>query len=368
MIKQLINWVSNPAIAFSLFIVIFILLFPPSSKLYKIHRRLKLDRLWTSTGGIILFTGLIAFFIWGATDINFRLIVFKPDNVPITALIFLVTFFLWFSMKQARDNDLRMEEGQPPREAHDNEKILVWPDLIYTELISLLLAMAVLIVWSIFLKAPLEEPANPTVSPNPAKAPWYFLGLQEMLVYFDPWLAGVILPTMIIVGLMAIPYIDTNEGGGGYYSYKPRLKAISLFIFGFLVLWIFLTLVGTFLRGPNWNFYGPFEFWDANKRVVTNNINLSEYIYIFLLGVGLPGNIIIREIFGILIVLGYFAIVPGVLAQTVLKDMFKRIGIIRYSVFVVLLLMALSLPIKMYARWLFDLKYIVSIPEFFLNI
>ena len=65
-------------------------------------------------------------------------------------------------------------------------------------------------IWSILLPAPLEQPANPADSPNPSKAPWYFLGLQEMLVYFDPWLAGVVFPTLIVVGLMAIPYIDTN--------------------------------------------------------------------------------------------------------------------------------------------------------------
>ena len=73
-------------------------------------------------------------------------------------------------------------------------RVWVWPDLVYTELISLILCSVVLIVWSIFLKAPLEQPANRAVTPNPSKAPWYFLGLQEMLVYFDPWLAGVVLP------------------------------------------------------------------------------------------------------------------------------------------------------------------------------
>ena len=75
----------------------------------------------------------------------------------------------------------------------------------------------VLVVWGIALQAPLEQPASSTVAPNPSKAPWYFLGLQEMLVYFDPWMAGVVLPSLIIVGLMAIPYIDTNKNGNGYY-------------------------------------------------------------------------------------------------------------------------------------------------------
>ena len=79
-----------------------------------------------------------------------------------------------------------------------------------------------LMVWSLTLNAPLEEPSNPNVTMNPAKAPWYFLGLQEMLVYFDPWIAGVIMPTLIIVGLMAVPYIDNNPLGNGYYTYRQR--------------------------------------------------------------------------------------------------------------------------------------------------
>ena len=72
-------------------------------------------------------------------------------------------------MKQARDNDLRAEKGEPPREALDNEKVLVWPDLVYVEFICLILSMALMIVWSLFLKAPLEEPANPTISPQPVE-------------------------------------------------------------------------------------------------------------------------------------------------------------------------------------------------------
>ena len=93
-------------------------------------------------------------------------------------------------------------------------------------------------------KAPLEEPANPTWAPNPAKAPWYFLGLQEMLVYFDPWMAGVVLPVLIIVGLVAIPYIDTNPKGNGYYTIMERKMAIWLFMFGWLVLWVYLIIKG----------------------------------------------------------------------------------------------------------------------------
>ena len=77
-------------------------------------------------------------------------------------------------------------------------------------------------------------------------------------VYFDPWLAGVVFPGLIVVGLMAIPYIDPNPKGNGYYTFLERKSAITTFLFGFLILWVVLILYGAFLRGPNWNFFGPF--------------------------------------------------------------------------------------------------------------
>ena len=110
-------------------------------------------------------------------------------------------------------------------------------------------------VWALLIDAPLEEPANPTRTPNPSKAPWYFLGLQEMLVYFDPWNAGVVLPSLIIVGLMVIPYIDINRKGNGYYCFKDRKWEILTFFFGFHILWIVMIIIGTFFRGPGWNLF-----------------------------------------------------------------------------------------------------------------
>jgi len=105
------------------------------------------------------------------------------------------------------------------RPAQVDDKIHVWPHLVRMEFLVAIFVMVVLIVWSLVIDAPLEEPANPTRTPNPSKAPWYFLGLQEMLVYFDPWHAGVVLPTFIIIGLMMIPFIDINTKGSGYYTF-----------------------------------------------------------------------------------------------------------------------------------------------------
>src|ERR687898_355481 len=273
----------------------------------------KRDKIASNTVGYGLLGALGAFFLFGAFDPNFRLIIMKPDNVPIVGLIFLLVFFTWYSMREAVLNDQRIAKGDGPIEKQESDRVWVWPDLVYTELIALILCTVVLIVWSIFLKAPIEEPANPANTPNPSKAPWYFLGLQEMLVYFDPWLAGVVLPSLIIVGLIAIPYIDKNEKGNGYFTVAERKAEIFLFLLGFVVLWCSLIVLGTFLRGPNWNFFGPFEYWDTHKLEALTNVNLAEYIWVRGLRTGLPSFWLTREIFGIVLVLVYVFVLPLVL-------------------------------------------------------
>src|ERR1051325_3168496 len=140
-----------------------------------------------------------------------------------------------------------------------DDKIHTWPHLVRAEFLCALFVTLLLIVWSLTVDAPLEEPANPTRTPNPSKAPWYFLGLQEMLVFFDPWHAGVVLPSFIIVGLMIIPYIDINPKGNGYYTFSDRKWDLLTFIVGFHILWVSLIIIGTFLRGPGWNW---FWFWE----------------------------------------------------------------------------------------------------------
>jgi hypothetical protein len=302
------------------------------------------------------------------TDSDFRAIVAKPDNVPISILIYSVGFTTWLAFKQAVDNDERIAGGKKPIEAEGSEKVLTWPDLVYTELLAMVLGTVFLIVWSIMLTAPLEPPAATTKIPNPSKAPWYFLGLQEMLVYFDPWLAGVVLPTYILLGLCAIPYIDYNKKGNGYYTFNERKLAVTTFLFGFIPLWVTLIVLGTFLRGPNWNFFGFYEEWSPYKTIALNNVNLSDYIWIGLLNQARPSQWLIRELPGIVLVLGYFLVVPVLLAKTVMRELFIKMGLVRFMTMANILLMMAFLPLKMVLRWTFNLKYLVYIPEFFFNI
>lgn len=352
---------SNPVIYFVLSIVLF------AAMIWLREWWTKPTVAWTLLNLSLVFMGL------SLTDYDFRQIVGKPDNVPIVAMLFIVAFFTWIYFRRAVDNDRRIEEGRPLFEQENNEKVLVWPDLVYTELICMVILTAVLIFWGIALKAPLEEPASSVKTPNPSKAPWYFLGLQEMLVYFDPWLAGVVLPSFILLGLMAVPYIDFNKAGNGYYSFKQRAFAVSTFLFGFLPLWVALIVLGTFLRGPNWNFFGIYELWDVHKVEAANNVNLSEIFWALPGMPGIPrgtsvGAILLRESAGIILTLGYFLILPPILGLTVLRKYFVRMGVLRFLVFSNLLLWMAVLPIKMLLRWAFSLKYIVGIPEYFFNI
>ena len=327
------------------------------------------DRFYTNKSAAIVFACMFAFLGISVIDENFRKIVTKADNVPIVGMLFLVPFFTWFALREAVRNDKRIAQGKALIEQEETaDKVLTWPDLVYTELICMVVLTVILIGWSMALQAPLEDPANPSSSPNPSKAPWYFLGLQEMLVYFDPWLAGVVFPGLIIVGLMAIPYIDTNPKGNGYFTLKERRWEITTFLFGFLILWILLVILGTFLRGPNWNFFGPYEYWDIHKLEALVNVNLSEYIWVKAIGTGLPKNPLIREIFGFIVVLGYFLLIPPLLAKKWFKGFYQTLGPIRFHVMTFLLLAMAALPIKMVLRWLFNLKYIIGIPEYFFNI
>ena len=356
-IKSFINTLSYPQFSFSLSVILFGV---------AVWSR----RLWTKAGVWAMMIIITLFFGISMLDSSFKQVVAKPDNVPIVMMVYLITFFWWYSMYKATKNDEAIAKGEPTFEESESEdKIFTWPDLVFTEFICMVILTVGMVIWSIVLQAPLEEPANLAIAPNPSKAPWYFLGLQEMLVYFDPWMAGVVLPSLIIIGLMAIPYIDTNPKGNGYYTFKERKAEIVLFLFGFVVLWTQLIVIGTFLRGPNWNFFGPYEFWDINKIEPLVNVDLSEIIWIKIFRVGLPGNWFVREIFGILAMGVYFFVLPVLfLKVSYFKQFFEKLGPPRYYIAMSLFLTMMLLPIKMYFRWVFNLKYFIHIQEFFLNL
>jgi menaquinol-cytochrome c reductase cytochrome b/c subunit len=143
-------------------------------------------------------------------------------------------------------------EGIQRVERDQGDRVNVWPHLLIEEFVAMFILLAGLTFFSTFINAPLRELANPNLTPNPSKAPWYFLGLQELLRYFHPMVAGITIPTFILVGLAAIPYVDRNP------SNKPGDRKIAitlmtiLFMFGGV-----LTIIGSFFRGPGYNWVWP---------------------------------------------------------------------------------------------------------------
>ena len=302
-----------------------------------------------------------------------------PDNIPIVALLFLVPFYTWYGMRQGLANDRLVAEleAEPQKAKTHHRKtfpfkpgwdreVHVWPYLMRIEFLAAIIVTLILMVWSITLDAPLEEPANPNLTMNPAKAPWYFLGLQEMLVYFDPWIAGVLMPTLIIMGLMVIPYVDANPLGNGYYTFKQRRIAILSFIFGFLGLWVLMIIVGTFIRGPGWMWFWPGQTWDHNKLVFEVNRDLHQVIPFRWI---VPQHPITVGLFGASVV-GLYYLVAGYGLHWLMqlnqhtRKIYNRMSLLQYLTIQFFAITMLGLPVKMALRLLFRIKYVWVTPWF----
>ena len=143
-------------------------------------------------------------------------------------------------------------EGIQRVEREQGDRVNVWPHLLIEEFIAMFVLLAATVIFSTFVNAPLRELANPNLTPNPSKAPWYFLGLQELLRYFHPMVAGITIPTFILVGLAAVPYVDRNP------SNKPGDRKIAITMFTMLFMFgATLTIIGSFFRGPGYNWVWP---------------------------------------------------------------------------------------------------------------
>ena len=139
-------------------------------------------------------------------------------------------------------------------EKRQEDKVNVWPHLLAEEFLSFVVVLAGLLVFSTFVNAPFRELANFSFTPNPSKAPWYFLGLQELLRYFHPMVAGVTLPGLGIFALIALPYADKNP------SMLPDRRKFAIIAFTmFIMFWAVLVIIGSFFRGPSFDFIWPWK-------------------------------------------------------------------------------------------------------------
>ena len=250
----------------------------------------------------------------------------------------------------AKEKDAELSENELP----------TWPYLVRKEFLAAIICTIILSSGPSCLTPRLEELSDSTMTPNPAKAPWYFLGLQEMLVYFDPWIAGVVFPTLIIIGLMAIPYIDFNPKGNGYYTLKERKFAMLTFCFGFHILWILLIIVGVFMRGPGWLWFWPWQEWDLHRIAAETNYDLTSFV-------GINSKSLLGFIIGGAVVIGYFFMgmnIPYRFMKTRKSAILEKLGILKYSIVAFLFLSMMALPIKVFLRLVFHVKYIWVTPWF----
>lgn len=303
-----------------------------------------------------------------------REIVTQPDNVPIVGLALAVPFFAWFAWRQARATDALIGEleadpelaashhrkPQPYQRGWERE-LPVWPYLLRIEFLAALIVTVLLLVWAITINAPLEEPANPNFSMNPAKAPWYFVGLQEMLVYFDPWFAGVALPVLIIAGLLAFPYIDANPLGSGYYTLRQRAVALWGFGIGFF-LWLMLIFIGTFVRGPGWMWFWPGQTWDHTRVVYEVNRNLAGALGMTNAWLGAATGLAAIALFYYLAA----KLLHWLVTRTPLdRKIYERTSRLQYRVFQFFAITILAgLPVKMMLRLVFRIQYVLVTPWF----
>src|SRR6266498_1986390 len=301
-----------------------------------------------------------------------------PDNVPIVAMLFLVPFFTWLGIKQSKANDRLIEQlEQDPKLAKTHHRkvepwrpgwareIHVWPYLVRIEFLAALIVTIILYVWSITLNAPLEEPANPNLTMNPSKAPWYFLGLQEMLAY-----------------------VDSNPLGNGYYTLKQRRFAVGMFAWGFL-MWILLIVIGTFIRGPGWIWFWPGQTWDHNAVVFDKNVDLHDWIATSRIGKTLHLGFLSANpwkfIFGLIVVSGFY-VVGALFFHWLMTVDFKKLSLrplrlfpqdafeqkllartsllqyLTFQFFAVSVLLAM--PVKLLLRLTLTIKYVWVTPWF----
>lgn len=245
-------------------------------------------------------------------------------------------------------------------------RVSSWPNLVWIILLMMLFLTVLLWGVSFLAYAPLEEMAEWAKTPNPAKAPWYFIGLQELLVYFDPWIAGVMLPQQILIGLMLIPYVDITPTEQGNYDFRRRRFAVAYFTFGIL-FWFALIVVGQLLRGPSWQVYWPIIDYDLGGHGWTREgVPLKEggaELKSFPLGVGLALLIGFSTI-GMVLPLIVTRMFPKSEKVRELDKYLKELGYIRYFVVQSHVLMMVGTLGKIVLRLGFNVKYIIETPWF----
>lgn len=197
--------------------------------------------------------------------------------------------------------------------------------------------------------------------------PYIMNGVQELLVYFDPWLARGVFPVVYTLGFAVIPFLRKPVPDSPGSSWAWSVSVLFL-LFGLETLWLLLIGIGLFLRGPNWNLFWPGEAWDPHKLEVLNNVNLSDYFWISWMHRPFGGwPWWQRELPGLVLLHNYF-LVGFIIAVVLYRTSRRTTPCWRWVVLMLLIQIAALVPLKMALRWAFNIKYLVAVPEYFINV
>jgi quinol-cytochrome oxidoreductase complex cytochrome b subunit len=213
----------------------------------------------------------LKYVVLGGTEVGQNFLT-RSFNIHVKVLPIVLGFLMGFHFWRIRKDDILA--GSPPQEdpavyAGENspggndpegQMAIGWSDIIKRELSKCLLILAIVMGMSLLFNAPLEEMANPTVTPNPAKAPWFFLELQEMLSWGPPFWWAIVVPNIVILFFMLFPYLERGSQGTGQW-FHPSRRIQNILFTAFVVITIGLLVIGKFMRGPGWVFYWPWQPW-----------------------------------------------------------------------------------------------------------
>ena len=315
---------------------------------------------WTRSGGALCLAVTVVLVGGALREPSFRQSVLHPERLPVALLLLATGAVLWFEMHRSRRLD--QETVQLPADDTPFERSAGSPST--TDAVVTTILILTLVVCAGLRPATLGVLADPAIRPDLAKAPWFLVGLQELTVYFDPWVAYGALPILFVAGLLGLPFLQIGAA--------RQRTARALFLFGWLFLWLWPMAVGALLRGPDWRFFGPFEPWTTPRLEIPEATTLARVFWIHGLKTVEPTRWWIRELPGLLLIIGYFGLLPVLLARWRLtRDLFASyrdsLGTWRFTCATAWVLTVLLVPLKMYGRWLWGIGYWIHFPEWSLS-
>lgn len=283
-----------------------------------------------------------------------------PDFFAALLLLVLIGVAIWLSLSHWRRcrREQPIEDTSRPTAQAEPEQVTSWPYLLRIELLATLLIILLVSWWAILGRLPIDAPMDPEVTPPIAKAPWFFVGVQELLHYFDAWLAGVMLPLIIVVGLCALPYLTSTSSHeentqqlSKWSSRRPTVIAGALLLF----VWLFLIVVGLFFRGENW-LWRPVWHWGQLVELQPVRMrSLAQLLH-------LSGRV--GEIVEGLLVVGPFIALAAFWPRLKKLPWAKARGFARYYLSGALLIILSGVVFKIIALYLFGVRYFWVTPWF----